>query len=58
MFPNPDMRFKPNMSAVATFFGPSWTVATVPTAAVISKRQSNKVLVEVAPWIFEIRSIG
>jgi membrane fusion protein, heavy metal efflux system len=56
-FSNPDMRFKPNMSAVATFFGPSETVSTVPTAAVISKKQSNKVLLEIAPWIFEIRPI-
>jgi membrane fusion protein, heavy metal efflux system len=54
---NPDVRFKPNMSAVATFFGSSETVSTVPTAAVISKKQSNKVLLEIAPWIFEIRPI-
>jgi membrane fusion protein, heavy metal efflux system len=56
-FSNPDVRFKPNMSTVATFLGPSETVLTFPTAAVISKKQSNKVLLGGGPWMFEIRPL-
>jgi len=56
-FENPDTRLKPNMSAIATLFGPKQTVLIVPRAALIQKERTNEVFVEVAPWTFEARPV-
>jgi cobalt-zinc-cadmium efflux system membrane fusion protein len=56
-FPNPDDRLKPAMFASVTFFAAPQTVSVVPTAALVLKRDSNRVFVETAPWNFEPRSV-
>ncbi len=56
-FENPDIRLKPNMSAVVTFFGPRQTALIVPKAALIQKDKTNELFVEVAPWTFEARPV-
>jgi membrane fusion protein, heavy metal efflux system len=56
-FPNPNMRLKPNMFAIATFLAPNRNVPIVPTTALVLKDESDQVFVEVAPWTFEARTI-
>ena len=56
-FQNPDMRLKPNMFANATFMTPKRTVPMIPTTAVVLKNEADQVFVEIAPWMFEARSV-
>ena len=56
-FDNPDIRLKPNMFANATFLAPEQAMPAVPTTALILKNESDRVFVEVAPWVFEARPV-
>ena len=56
-FANPDTRFKPGMFASASFHAPARRAAVVPTSALVVKDDANQVLVEVAPWTFEARTV-
>jgi membrane fusion protein, heavy metal efflux system len=56
-FDNPDMKFKPNMFADATFLAPRQTMQVVPTRALVLKEETDRVFVEVAPWTFEPRAV-
>jgi cobalt-zinc-cadmium efflux system membrane fusion protein len=56
-FPNPDIRLKPNMFAIATFIAPERPMPIVPTKALILRNESDQVFVEVAPWVFEARPV-
>lgn len=56
-FENPDVKLKPNMFADATFMAPPQMVQVVPTQALLLKDESDQVLVEVAPWTFEARTV-
>jgi cobalt-zinc-cadmium efflux system membrane fusion protein len=56
-FQNPDIRFKPNMFANATFYGPKRNIPIVPTTALILKNETDEVFVEVEPWVFEARAV-
>jgi len=56
-FPNPEDRLKPAMFANVTFFTPAQTMPVVPTTALVLKRDSNRIFVEVAPWTFEPRLV-
>jgi cobalt-zinc-cadmium efflux system membrane fusion protein len=56
-FSNPDDRLKPAMFANVTFFTPAQTMPVVPTAALVLKKDSNRIFVETAPWKFEPRSV-
>jgi membrane fusion protein, heavy metal efflux system len=56
-FPNPDIRFKPNMFAKVSFVTPPQAMTVVPTAALVMKNDGDQVFVEVAPWTFEARPI-
>ena len=56
-FPNPEDRLKPAMFASVTFFAAPQTVSIVPTAALVLKKDSNRVFVETAPWTFEPRPV-
>src|SRR5436190_3696023 len=57
-FPNPDLRLKPNMFAIVTFFAPARVMPIVPTTALILKNEGDRVFVEVAPWTFEARPVA
>ena len=55
---NPDpIRFKPGMFANVTFFVPTQTVPIIPTSALLLKKDANRVFVEIAPWIFQARTV-
>ena len=56
-FANTNMRFKPNMFANATFLARRETVPMLPLTALILKNESDRVFVEVAPWVFEARPV-
>jgi cobalt-zinc-cadmium efflux system membrane fusion protein len=56
-FANPDVRLKPGMFANASFHAPARRAAVVPTSALVVKDNANQVLVEVAPWTFEVRNV-
>jgi cobalt-zinc-cadmium efflux system membrane fusion protein len=56
-FANPDTRLKPGMFANASFHAPARRAAVVPTSALVVKDDANQVLVEVAPWTFEARTV-
>jgi len=56
-FPNPEDRLKPAMFASVTFFAAPQRVSIVPTAALVLKKDSNRVFVETAPWRFEPRPV-
>jgi len=56
-FDNPDTRLKPGMFANVRFYAPTHRVAVVPTSALILKDDANQVLLEVAPWTFEARTV-
>jgi cobalt-zinc-cadmium efflux system membrane fusion protein len=56
-FPNPDMRFKPNMFAVATLLAPKQNLPVIPTTALVLRDETDQVFMEVAPWTFEARSV-
>lgn len=56
-FPNPENRLKPAMFANVTFVTPGEPMPVVPTNALVLKKDSNRIFVEVAPWIFEPRPV-
>jgi cobalt-zinc-cadmium efflux system membrane fusion protein len=56
-FPNPDMRLKPNMFAIATLLAPKQNLPAIPTTALVLKDETDQVFVEVAPWTFESRAV-
>jgi cobalt-zinc-cadmium efflux system membrane fusion protein len=56
-FANPEMRLKPGMFATASFHAPAHRAAVVPTSALVVKEDTNQVLVEVAPFTFEARTV-
>jgi membrane fusion protein, heavy metal efflux system len=56
-FENPDLRFKPNMFASATFLAPKQTLPVVPTTALMLRNETDQVFVEVEPWVFEARPV-
>jgi cobalt-zinc-cadmium efflux system membrane fusion protein len=56
-FPNPEIRLKPGMFANVTFLAPVQSVTVIPTAALALNNDSNQVFVEVAPWVFEPRTV-
>jgi membrane fusion protein, heavy metal efflux system len=56
-FANPDARLKPGMFANVSFHAPARRAAVVPTSALVVKEDANQVLVEVAPWTFEPRTV-
>jgi cobalt-zinc-cadmium efflux system membrane fusion protein len=56
-FPNPDTRLKPGMFANVSFHAPGRRAAVIPTSALVVKDDANQVMVEVAPWTFEARSV-
>jgi cobalt-zinc-cadmium efflux system membrane fusion protein len=56
-FANPDTRLKPGMFANVNFHAPARRAVVVPTSALLVKDDVNQVLVEVAPWTFEARSV-
>jgi len=56
-FPNPENRFKPGMFANVTFFTPVQTVPVVLATALVLKKDTNRVFVETAPWMFEPRIV-
>jgi cobalt-zinc-cadmium efflux system membrane fusion protein len=56
-FSNPEERLKPAMFANVTFFTPAQTMPVVPTTALVLKKDSNRVFVEIAPWTFEPRPV-
>jgi membrane fusion protein, heavy metal efflux system len=56
-FENPDIRLKPNMFANATFLAPEQAMPVVPTTALILKNETDRVFVEVAPWVFEAHPV-
>jgi cobalt-zinc-cadmium efflux system membrane fusion protein len=56
-FANPDTRLKPGMFASVSFHAPARRSAVVPTSALVVKDDANQVLVEIAPWTFEARTV-
>jgi cobalt-zinc-cadmium efflux system membrane fusion protein len=56
-FANPDARLKPGMFASVSFHAPARRAAVIPTSALVVKDDANQVLVEVAPWTFEARTV-
>ena len=56
-FDNPNMKFKPNMFANASFAAPMVSEIMVPTSALVMNNDSTSVFVEVAPWAFERRNV-
>ena len=56
-FDNPEMAFKPNMFANASFTAPMVPELMVPTSALVMNNDSTSVFVEVAPWAFERRDV-
>jgi membrane fusion protein, heavy metal efflux system len=56
-FANPQARLKPGMFANASFYAPARKAAVVPTSALVVKDDATQVLVEVAPWTFEARTV-
>jgi cobalt-zinc-cadmium efflux system membrane fusion protein len=56
-FPNRDMRFKPNMFAVATLLAAKQSLPAIPTTALVLRDETDQVFMEVAPWTFEARSV-
>jgi membrane fusion protein, heavy metal efflux system len=56
-FPNPDMRLKPNMFAIATLLAPKQNLPAIPTTALVLKDETDQVFLEVAPWTFQSRSV-
>ena len=56
-FANPDTRLKPGMFASVSFHAAARRAAVVPTSALVVKDDANQVLVEVAPWAFEARTV-
>jgi membrane fusion protein, heavy metal efflux system len=56
-FANPKTRLKPGMFANVSFHAPARRAAVVPTSALLVKDDANQVLVEVAPWTFEARTV-
>jgi cobalt-zinc-cadmium efflux system membrane fusion protein len=56
-FENPDVRLKPNMFANATFFAPKQMVSIVPLSALLLRDETDRVFVEVEPWVFEARRV-
>jgi len=56
-FANPDIRLKPGMFANVSFHAPARRAVAVPTSALVVKDDASQVLVEVAPWTFEARTV-
>jgi cobalt-zinc-cadmium efflux system membrane fusion protein len=56
-FENLETRLKPGMFANVGFYTPMQRVPVVPTSALMLKEDANQVLVEVAPWTFEARTV-
>ena len=56
-FANPDTRLKPGMFSNVSFHAPARRAAVVPSSALVVKDDANQVLVEVAPWTFEARTV-
>jgi membrane fusion protein, heavy metal efflux system len=56
-FENLETRLKPGMFANVSFYTPMQRVPVVPTSALMLKDDANQVLVEVAPWTFEARTV-
>jgi cobalt-zinc-cadmium efflux system membrane fusion protein len=56
-FVNPDTRLKPGMFANVSFHAPARRAVAVPTSALVVKDDASQVLVEVAPWTFEARTV-
>jgi cobalt-zinc-cadmium efflux system membrane fusion protein len=56
-FDNPNMKFKPNMFANASFAAPKVSEIMVPTSALVMNNDSTSLFVEVAPWAFERRNV-
>jgi cobalt-zinc-cadmium efflux system membrane fusion protein len=56
-FDNPNMKFKPNMFANASFAAPMVSEIMVPTSALVMNNDSTSVFIEVAPWAFERRKV-
>ena len=56
-FDNPNMKFKPNMFANASFTAPMVSEIMVPTSALVMNNDSTSVFIEVAPWAFERRNV-
>jgi membrane fusion protein, heavy metal efflux system len=56
-FANPDTRLKPGMFANVSFHAPARRAVAVPTSALVVKDDASQVLVEVAPWTFEARTV-
>jgi multidrug efflux pump subunit AcrA (membrane-fusion protein) len=55
---NPNIRLKLNMYAYATFSRRKEAVTMVPISALVPTYSTDLVLVEVAPWVFEARTVG
>jgi cobalt-zinc-cadmium efflux system membrane fusion protein len=56
-FNNPDTRLRPGMFATVSFHAPARRVLMVPTSALLLKDDLSQVLVEIAPWTFEARTV-
>jgi cobalt-zinc-cadmium efflux system membrane fusion protein len=56
-FDNPATRLKPGMFANVSFHAPVRKAPVVPTSALLLKDDLSQVLVEVAPWTFEPRTV-
>jgi cobalt-zinc-cadmium efflux system membrane fusion protein len=57
VFPNPEIRLKPNMFANVSFLEAPQMVATVPATALVMKNDGDRIFVEVAPWTFVPRPV-
>ena len=56
-FSNPDYRLKLGMFANVTILAPAQTLPVVPTAALVLKKDTNRVFVETTSWTFEPRQV-
>jgi cobalt-zinc-cadmium efflux system membrane fusion protein len=54
---NADGKLRPNMFATVELFAPPENKLIVPTSALLINNDAVTVFVEVAPWIFERRSV-
>jgi len=56
-FSNPDYRLKLAMFANVTVLTPAQELPVVPTAALVLKKDTNRVFVETTSWTFEPRQV-
>jgi cobalt-zinc-cadmium efflux system membrane fusion protein len=56
-FKNPDLRLKPNMFANVTFLAPKQSLPAIPNTALLLHDETDRVFVEVRPWVFEARPV-